>query len=160
MPEIIDHIKTLFATVNKEQAIEVEKIPQSGSDRIYFRIKSPGHSYIATYGHNIKENETFIYFSRHFKQAGCPVPAIFSVNEDHTIYIQQDFGDESLLNKLEAHGYSDYVYRLFQQSLQQLAQLQIHGGKGIDYNYCLTAKEFGKQAILSDLLLNIISWIP
>jgi len=57
-----------------------------------------------------------------------------------------------LLNKLEEHGYSDYVYGLFQQSLRELALLQIKGGKGIDYSYCLTAKEFGKQAILSDLL--------
>jgi aminoglycoside/choline kinase family phosphotransferase len=152
MQQIIEDIKTLFASTNKEQLLQVEKIPQSGSDRIYFRINTKTKNYIATYGYNIKENETFIYFSRHFKKAGCPVPEIYSVNNEHTIYIQEDFGDVSLLNKLEEHGYSDYVYGLFKQSLKELAMLQINGGKGIDYDYCLTAKEFGKQAILSDLL--------
>jgi aminoglycoside/choline kinase family phosphotransferase len=36
--------------------------------------------------------------------------------------------------------------------LYQLACLQISGHEGLDYDVCLTAKEFGKQAILSDLL--------
>ncbi|MEO5684164.1 MAG: RNase adapter RapZ [Chitinophagaceae bacterium] len=152
MQQIIEDITSLFASVSKEPVQQVEKIPQSGSDRIYFRISTPSKNYIATYGHNIKENETFVYFSRHFKKAGCPVPDIFCENQEHTIYIQEDFGDVSLLNKLEEHGYTDYVYGLFQQSLRALAWLQIKGGKGIDYGYSLTAKEFGKQAILSDLL--------
>ncbi len=152
MQRIIDDIKTLFVSVSKDTVRQVEKIPQSGSDRIYFRIYTASQNYIATYGNNIKENDTFIYFSKHLKKADCPVPAIFCINEDHTIYIQEDFGDVSLLDKLEKHGYNDYVYSLFQQSLKSLAWLQIKGGGGIDYNYSLTAKEFGKQAILSDLL--------
>ena len=81
------------------------------------------------------------------------MPEIFSVNDDHTIYIQEDFGDISLLNKLEEHGYSDYVYGLFQQSLQRTGLAADKRRKRIDYSYCLTAKEFGKQAILSDLLV-------
>ncbi|MEO6315979.1 MAG: RNase adapter RapZ [Chitinophagaceae bacterium] len=152
MQRIIDDIKTLFVSTGKGSVLQVEKIPQSGSDRIYFRINTGTHQYIATYGHNIKENETFVYFSQHFRKAGCPVPEIFCINDDHNIYIQEDFGDVSLLNKLEAHGYTDYVYGLFRQSLKALAWLQIKGGEGLDYSYSLTAKEFGKQAILSDLL--------
>ncbi|MBS1563210.1 MAG: phosphotransferase, partial [Bacteroidetes bacterium] len=109
-------------------------------------------TYIATYNHNVKENNTFIRFTEHFKSCDCPVPQIFAVNEDQTIYLQEDFGDESLLSKLEKHGYNDYVYGLFQQSLRELARLQITGGAGVDYSLCLTAREFGKQAILSDLL--------
>ena len=53
---------------------------------------------------------------------------------------------------MEEHGYNDYVYVLFQKSLKALAQLQIEGDKNLDYDYCITSKEFGKQAILSDLL--------
>ena len=42
---------------------------------------------------------------------------------------------------------------LFRQSLKELAHLQIQGDQGLDYeNWCLTSSEFGKQAILSDLL--------
>ncbi len=152
MQQLPDAIKSLFTTISDAPVLQIEKLPQSGSDRIYFRIHTAPGNYIATYGHNVKENETFVYFSRHFRKAGCPVPAIFAVNEDKTLYIQEDFGDTSLLHELEKKGYSDEVYALFRQSLKNLALLQIKGGEGIDYRYCLTAKEFGKQAILSDLL--------
>ena len=152
MQGIIEQIKTLFASYSEEKIISIEKIPQSGSIRIYFRVLTSTKSFVAAHGINIKENKAFIYFSQHFKKSNCPVPEIFVVNGEGTIYIQQDFGDVSLLNKLEEHGFNDYVYALFQKSLKALAQLQIEGDKNLDYDYCITSKEFGKQAILSDLL--------
>ncbi|HEY4151235.1 MAG TPA: RNase adapter RapZ [Chitinophagaceae bacterium] len=152
MQKILEGVRDLFATYSKEEIVRLEKLPQSGSDRNYFRITTANGTCIATYNHNVKENNTFIKFSEHFRSCGCPVPRIFVVNEEQSIYLQEDFGDESLLSKLEKHGYNDYVYGLFQQSLRELAKLQITGGAGIDYNLCLTAREFGKQAILSDLL--------
>jgi len=41
---------------------------------------------------------------------------------------------------------------LVRQSLEGLAQLHVKGDEGLDYNKCLTNKEFGKQAIMADLL--------
>ncbi len=152
MEAVIKNIGDLFSHWKKHAAERIEKLPQSGSDRIYFRIHSGANTFIATYGLNIKENNTFIHFSRHFRDHKLPVPEIFCVNEDATIYIQQDLGTESLLNKLEQEGYNDHVYGLFQKSLYALAHIQVLGDKGMNYDWCLTAKEFGKQAILSDLL--------
>ncbi len=152
MEEIVAAISELFRAYNNEPEDRIEKLPQSGSDRVYFRIYTSDKSYIATYNLNIKENETFLYFTRHFLKATLPMPEIYSVSKDKTIYIQEDLGTESLLNKLENYGYTDYTYSLFQQSLSELAKVQIVGDREIDYNWCLTAKEFGKQAILSDLL--------
>ena len=111
-----------------------------------------GSSCIATYGNNIPENETFIYFAQHFRRHGLPVPEIYALNTEKNIYLQEDFGDLSLLNKLEAEGFTTNVYDLFKRSLHQLALLQVKGHHGIDYNRCLTNKEFGKQAIMADLL--------
>lgn len=153
MEDILQEIKALFEKFAGPGASSIEKIPQSGSDRIYFRILSNDKStYIATYGKNIKENETFLYFTNHFRSCGCPVPQIFAVNESKTIYIQEDFGDVSLLNKLDELGYSNEVFALFQSALRQLAHLQIKGDANLDYTKCITSKEFGKQAIMSDLL--------
>jgi hypothetical protein len=44
------------------------------------------------------------------------------------------------------------VFSLFQKSLTALAKLQVKGGEGLDYQKCLTSKEFGKHSILTDLL--------
>jgi aminoglycoside/choline kinase family phosphotransferase len=152
MDKVIEAIGRLFGLIYSSNPDRIEKLPQSGSDRIYFRIYAGVETFIATYSLNVKETQTFIYFSKHFINAGLPVPIILGVNDDNTIYIQQDLGTESLLNQLEQHGRGEYVYGLFQQSLSQLARLQILGDKGLNYDYSLTAKEFGKQAIMSDLL--------
>ncbi len=152
MEEVIEAIGHLFKSMGKQKADRIEKLPQSGSDRIYFRIYSGADTFIATYNLHKKETQTFVYFSRHFSNVGLPVPQILAVNEEDTIYIQQDLGTASLLNKLEEHGHGEYAYQLFQKSLVELARVQILGDKGLDYSYCLTAKEFGKQAIMSDLL--------
>ncbi len=152
MESVIQGIQDLFGTLQKGKADRIEKLPQSGSDRIYFRIYAGNQTYIATHNLNKRETQTFIYFSRHFKKAGSPVPDILAVNSEDTLYIQEDLGTESLLNQLEQFGHGDKVYRLFQKSLSALASLQINGDRGLDYSWCLTAREFGKQAILSDLL--------
>jgi len=152
MQDVVEAIKCLFQSFNHKLPQRVEKLQQSGSDRVYYRIYSNAETFIATYNRNVKESDTFIYFTRHFGSHGLPVPAILAVNDDHTLYIQQDLGTESLLNKLEQNGHTAYSYSLFEKSLRKLALIQIEGHKGLDYNQCLTAKEFGKQAIISDLL--------
>lgn len=152
MEKAIAAIGKLFETTGNGKHDRIEKLPQSGSDRTYFRIYAGNGTFIATYNLNRPETRTFVYFSRHFYHAGLSVPEILAVNEDDTIYIQQDLGTESLLNQLEDHGHGDHAYTLFQKSLAELARLQILGDKNLDYDYCLTAKEFGKQAIMSDLL--------
>lgn len=152
MNNIISEIETLFYQWKQTNFSSIDKIPQSGSDRIYYRITDTEKSYIATYNKNVKENKTFVAFSKHFKSKGLSVPTILCMNEDSTIYIQEDVGNECVLDVLEREGYTKNVYNLFKQSLTNLAQIQINGHDGLDYNLCLTAKEFGKQAILSDLL--------
>jgi aminoglycoside/choline kinase family phosphotransferase len=153
MDQITRDISDLFTSYSKEPIISINKIPQSGSIRTYYRILTSSGSFIATHGINIKENLSFIRFSRHFKTKDCPVPEIYAVNTEGTLYIQEDFGDISLLNRLEQSGPTSEIFNLFKQSLSELATLQIRGDQGLDYeNWCLTSSEFGKQAIMSDLL--------
>lgn len=152
MQGIIEAINELFQTFSPAPADAINKLPQSGSDRIYYRIIAGDTSYIATSNHNQQETITFVEFSKHFKTTNQPVPLIYAVNKDNTIYIQEDFGDNSLLNELERQGYVQPVYDLFRESLRNLSRMQILGGQGLNYDLCLTAKEFGKQAIMSDLL--------
>ncbi len=152
MEAVMRNIEQLFYGFKGKSFDCIKQLPQSGSDRIYFRIFFEAETYIATYNLNIKENKTFIHFSNHFREKQLPVPEIYAFNDDFTIYLQQDLGTESLLNKLEQNGYCEYVFELFKKSLKQLVRIQIEGDKGLNYEWCLTGKEFGKQAILSDLL--------
>jgi aminoglycoside/choline kinase family phosphotransferase len=152
MEAILKHIENIYNTIHTQPWDRIQKIPQSGGDRIYFRISQGNHSLIATYNLNIKENQTFIYFANHFHAKGMPVPKILAVNEDYTTYLQEDVGTVSLLDVLEQEGKTEAVFLLFQKSVTALAKLQIEGAKGLDYNKCLTSKYFGKHSILTDLL--------
>ncbi len=145
-------IKKLFASYSDATITSIDKLPQAGSERHYFRLHTTEGSYIATYGANVQENESFNYFSKHFHNKKLATPEIFYISEDKTLYLQEDFGNVSLLNKLEEHGYTEYVYSLFQKSLHQLALLQVKGHEGLDYTKCLTNASFGKEAIMADLL--------
>jgi aminoglycoside/choline kinase family phosphotransferase len=153
MQELINAVSQVYKEwCGKEPAL-VDVLPQSGSDRRYFRLHDEtGKTVIATHGLNVPENEAFIYFSEHFTNKALNVPTIFEVGNEKTVYLQEDLGDISLLNILEAKGFTDEVYSLFKESLHQLARLQVLGDEGMDYEKCLTNKEFGKQAIMADLL--------
>ena len=152
MELVIKHIGNLFNTISAAHWETIQKIPQSGGDRVYFRIIQGEQSWIATYSLNIKESETFIYFADHFYEKGLPVPKVLAISADKTIYLQQDLGRVSLLDVLEKEGKTDHVFSLFKKSLTALAKLQVHGGAGLNYDKCLTSKEFGKHSILTDLL--------
>jgi aminoglycoside/choline kinase family phosphotransferase len=148
----MDEVKAVFQSFKKEEIIAMDKLPQAGSERHYYRIHTAGKTFIVTYGANIKENESFIYFSDLFKSKKLSTPEIFYTSADKKIYIQEDFGDTSLLNILEATGYTDEVYALYKKSLTALAMLQVKGDEGLDYSKCLTNAVFGKQALMADLL--------
>src|SRR5687768_6429209 len=153
MQNTVELILKLYNTWKGEEADSIDVLPQSGSERRYFRIHEKNNgSIIGTYGANIKENETFIYFSDKFREQDLPVAIIHAVSDDGLYYLQEDFGDISLLNKLEVGGFTQPVYDLFKKSLEELARLQVNGDKDLDYDQCLTNKEFGKQAIMADLL--------
>lgn len=153
MQELVNAVSQLYKSWSGVVPQRVDVLPQSGSDRRYFRLYNhQEETVIGTYGLNVAENETFVYFSRQFFEKGLPVPEVLAVSEDKTAYLQQDFGDVSLLTILEKKGFVPEVYDLFRESLRQLALVQIHGDEGLNYENCLTNKEFGKQAIMADLL--------
>ena len=115
MQSILDSIKALYKNWKGEEPVSIDVLPQSGSERRYFRLHGKKDSVIGTYGANIKENESFIYFSEKFREKKLATPEILAVSEDRIFYLQEDFGDVSLLNKLEEEGFTDNVYGLFKK---------------------------------------------
>lgn len=152
MQTMIDSIIELYTSWKGVPPVSLDVLPQSGSERRYFRLLGEDGTVIGTYGANIPENDTFIYFTRQFREKNLAVPDILAISDDGAFYLQEDFGDISLLNRLESEGFSPGVYDLFRKSLEAIATLQVKGDEGLDYNRCLTNKEFGKQAIMADLL--------
>ncbi len=147
-----EQIEKVFQQYSTEKIVSTHKLPQAGSDRQYYRILTPKGSYIVTHGNNVRENQTFIYFSKLFSRLQLATPTVLWHDEGYGFYIQEDIGTKSLLDILETEGYTDHLYQLYKNSLAQLAKLQVLAHSVIDYNNCLTNTIFGKQAIMADLL--------
>ncbi len=148
----ISVLTELFIAFKGKELKSISKIPQSGSDRSYYLIEVDDEKFIGTCSENIKENKAFIYCSHHFQTKNLNTPKVLISNKECTAYLQEFVGTESLLDKLEQKKSNDEIFNLYKKSLKQLIAVQIKGDDGFDYNQCITAKEFGKEAILADLL--------
>ena len=73
----INIVSTGYKELFGESEIKILALPQSGSDRKYFRIFTGGRSVIGAYNPNPEENEAFIGFTKHFISKALPVPEIF-----------------------------------------------------------------------------------
>lgn len=153
MEDVIREVEQFFEQWAGQPAKELYTLKQAGSNRQYFRALTPGKSFIVTYNpNNVPENNAFIAFARHFYEKQLAVPEILYVDNAKTRYVQTDFGDVSLFDIIKEEGYSQRVKELYKKTFSALAQLQIAGGEGLDYNNCIATRSFDKQAIYSDLL--------
>ena len=153
MHQAFEKITAAVSKWDADKGIEIESLKQAGSNRQYFRLKKGEQSYILTYNpSNVPENNAFVSFTKHFSDQGLFVPSIEYVEPGQQFYIQSDLGDLSLFDVIKQEGFTEEVKKLFKKTCTALAQLQIVGGRNIDYSNCIATRSFDKQAIYSDLL--------
>ena len=149
--DIID----LFINQFKEEDVEIETMPPSGSYREYLRLKSPTFKAIGTWNADLKENNAFIEFSRHFRNKGINVPEIFCYEPYKFIYLQEDLGDETLFNFItrirQTEGFSDKIINIYHKVITALPKIQIIGGKDLNYDVCYPRMAFDRQSMMWDL---------
>lgn len=150
--EIERALRELFYEWSGEEPELLLPLAPSGSNRIYYRLKKGEKSAIGAYNPNAKENQAFIGFSRHFWDKGLPVPEIYAEAPDHLIYLQEDLGFTTLYSYLLQKGeyFPDYLIRIYKRVVEQLARLQVEGGKDLDYGLCYPRDAFDRQSMLWD----------
>lgn len=145
-------LRALFCEWAGEEPDLVLPLAPSGSQRIYYRLKSGTRTAIGTYNPDRKENQAFLSFSHHFHSKGLPVPEIYWENPDGYVYLQEDLGFTTLYSYLLQKGdyFPDYLIRIYQRVVEQLAHLQVEGGEELDYSVCYPREAFDKQSMLWD----------
>jgi aminoglycoside/choline kinase family phosphotransferase len=135
--------------------ITISALPQSGSDRKYFRIIDGKKSVIGAHNPNYEENEAFIGFTRHFITQGLPVPEIYGYLPEKFIYFLQDLGDDNLytwLHKKPDINVSERAtINLYKKILDKLIIFQTQGILGLDLELCYPHKSFDRQSMMWDL---------
>lgn len=134
----------------------IDKLPPSGSYREYYRLSNGSTSAIAAYNEDRKENDAFIYLTKHFSSKGLPVPELYGEKLENDMYLLEDLGDSMLLSFMEENNYykygvNDEIMSAFRRTLDQLPRFQVEGTKGLDYSVCYPRYAFDRQSMMWDL---------
>ncbi len=149
--QIIDIVGEGYKKYFGVNEIQIVALPQSCSDRKYFRIVDGSRSVIGAYNANSEENEAFIGFTHHFISKGLPVPEIYGSIPDQYIYFLRDLGDLNLYTWLQQNGFKSGAEKLYSKVLEKLISFQIEGIKGLDLNLCYPHKSFDRQSMMWDM---------
>lgn len=151
----IEDLKELFRRWSGEEGIEIEKLPQAGSYRQYYRIFGHWRQAIGVYSPEKQENAAFLSFTKHFLQKGLPVAEIYAEDASKDIYLLSDLGTESLLDLLERDDPekrpSENTRNLYRQTVAILPEFQVVAGKDINYSCCYPVQQFDERSMHWDL---------
>jgi aminoglycoside/choline kinase family phosphotransferase len=152
--KITSRLSLLFKELNGSVPDVVEALPRSGSDRIYFRLKTEGFSVIGAFNADVSENEAFFSFTDAFSAMGVNVPAILKISDCKKYYLLTDLGNETLFELIQNEkGISGEKKSLcyIKEVLKALIKMQVQGAEKIDFSKCYPVGTFDEQAIMWDL---------
>jgi aminoglycoside/choline kinase family phosphotransferase len=146
---------SLFKNYTGKSNPEIELIPSSGSNRRYFRLRKDNFSLIGVAGESRGENRAFIELAGHFHRQHLNVPQVVAVSNDEMFYLQEDLGDVILFDVIKA-GRSTGVFshdekELLHKTIALLADFQVKGAQGLDFDVCYPLPEFNRRSINWDL---------
>ena len=152
---IENKLSSLFKDWCGSKPENIQKLPHSGSNRMYYRIRKKDTTAIGVYNDNYKENIAFINFTKQFLESRINVPAIYSEKLDESIYLIQDLGNNQLLswlisNKIE-NIFPVKALEIYKKVIRELIRIQIIAGRNFDFSQCYPYSEFDEDAIKFDL---------
>jgi aminoglycoside/choline kinase family phosphotransferase len=151
----IDIVSDGYKEIFGASEIRISALPQSGSDRKYFRILTAERSVIGAYNQNREENEAFIGFTDQFISKGLPVPEIFGYLPEKFVYFLRDLGDINLFTwlqqKQDVTGFDDESEKIYQKILDKLIDFQIKGIDGLNLDLCYPHRSFDRQSMIWDM---------
>ena len=102
-----------------------------------------------------EENIAFLEFSRHFLRHGLPVPQIYAEDLARNAYIEEDLGDITLFEFLNAHRTGDVIAApaldAYRKVVATLPRFQVEAGRDLNYKVCYPRSSFDRQSISWDL---------
>lgn len=151
----IDIVSDGYKKMFGDSLIKITALPQSGSDRKYFRITAENNSVIGAHNPNPEENDAFVGFTEHFISKGLPVPEIYAYLPDKFIYFLKDLGDLNLFTWLQqkhtGKGFDTEAEDLYSKILDKLIDFQIRGIDGLNLDLCYPHKSFDRQSMMWDM---------
>ncbi len=153
-PTTITILSQLFQNHFSESPKSILALPESGSNRKYYRIHSSNYTAIGAYNNDIKENEAFFSFTQTFLSLKLNVPSIYKIDEDQKHYLIRDLGNKALFDSIQAYQREEteeYPLCCIKKSIEMLIDFQVLGAKHIDFSKCYPREKFDAQSVQWDL---------
>lgn len=129
-----------------------------GSSRKMFRVVGGDYeTAIGVYGPDVEENRAFLSYTEAFRGAGLSVPRIYAVDVQAGVYLEEDLGETTLFDALDAARKRDggdfptAIVPLYRRVVEELPRFQVEGGRVVDYSLAYPRAAFDRQSILWDL---------
>lgn len=148
----INNLKKIFHKWSGEEAEYIDTLPESGSVRRYYRIRSRSVKCLGVYNPDLRENHAFFYLSTHFKNKGVNVPEVYISDPENYIYLEEDLGDTLLYNYYIDHiNDEESVLNIYKSVIREMPALQIESSDGLDFSVCYPRAAFDRQSMVWDL---------
>jgi len=152
---IANKISSEFKKWNGTFPQEIIQLPNSGSNRIYYRVKNNNQSFVAAFNNNKNENTAFFDFTNQLLKARINVSDILYSNISENIYFLTDLGNVTLLDWLhenkEVNHFSSVAIEIYKKVIRELVKMQIVAGRNFNYKNSYPHKTFDKNSIIFDL---------
>lgn len=133
----------------------IQRLPDSGSLRKYFRLVSGRDSFVAFYHTDKPENEAFVNYSMQLQGFELPVPAVICMNKASTTILLEDLGDTTLFSFLQSvrtgSQWPESLDSYYFEAMNQLIRFQSTGQKGFDFSAAYPMSEFNARSVQWDL---------
>ncbi len=153
--EVKENLVQLFENWSGEKVKTFSPLPASGSQRKYFRIAGENKIAIGALNLDRRENQAFIYLSKHFLKYKLNVPKVYAADLQNNVYLHEYLGEQTLFSLIEktrkGNVLSDEVITIYKKAIERLPFFQITASKKIDYSYCYPRAKFDRQSMLWDL---------
>lgn len=128
--------------------ITVALAPHGSARRYWLQGGGNQVKAVLTNGENNAENDAFIYLARHLYDKSLPVPELLCVSDDRKWYLQSFVGYSSLYD-LIVKGTVETA--TLEECMRLLANIQVKGADGMDWDICYPVEEINRRAVMWDL---------
>ncbi len=150
-----DHLKLLFKKYFGAEPDLCQPLAPTASNRLYYRLSNNNNSCIGVINNDLRENDAFVYLSKHFLKYDLPVPEVFVYDAPKGIYLQSDLGDQTLFDFLKKHKQGDAFPKVltdqYKEVLKWLPKFQTQTTKDLDFQICYPRYAFDRQSMMWDM---------
>ncbi len=151
-----EKLQALFESYFGEPVKTLTEIGAHASARNIYRLAGATKRCIGVWHQDKAENTAFVQFTRHFHKHQLPVPEILAEKLADDIYIEEDLGDLTLLDVLNAerqdgNEFPEMMEALYYKVVKILPLFQVKAGTSINYDFCCGKKTYDRSSMIWDM---------